>query len=48
MAAIDCDVPLADVLCQVLVALEVLERNRLGHTAATDVVTPFALAATVR
>ena len=47
LAAIDCDVPLADILCQILVALKVLERSRLGDTAATDAVTPLALAASV-
>ena len=47
LAAIDCDMPFADVLCQVLVALKVLERNRLGDTATTDAVAPLALAATV-
>ena len=48
LAAINCDVPLTDVLCQVLVALKVLECNRLGDTAATDAITPLALAASVR
>ena len=48
LTAIDCYVPLADILPQIFLALDVLERNRLGDTAAADAVTLLALAAAVR